>query len=259
MINVSEFLLEWPRPMQVLNISSQASQRLAKSARIILSGSLTKLALCGTISEIARVVALATLQELTELEIVCRFNTAARRNKEESLIVLAPFINRFKNTLRSLTIYSSASVDHSAFFGVLWLRSLEKLSVRLYLFDKAHLSDPSGLGRLLTVNQSTLINLEFQVTAEGRLAKECPTSLIILQRYIVNNARLARLRSLSIPCFDFPTTLDMIRQASKTLKKICLTRPGAMTPKELNEVAALFKGRTPVSVEFATSDGIFLT
>ena len=152
------------------------------------------------------------LDQLQELDIALKAEDLwPSANQPNSLIIeiLGPFINRLNLTLRSFTIASSAHMDLSVFFDSLGhFPRLTKLAI-LVPFDFIHLSDTSGINRLLSVND-TIQHLILRPRDCCRPFKYKSTGSVV-ETWIKQSfpdVVLAKLHTMEVGLNFIPGTLD---------------------------------------------------
>ena len=173
---------------------------------------------------------------------------------QDVMDTIIPFINYRKESLRSLRISSSSSIDLSEFFNALpHLPNLRQFGVQIS-FDKAsRLSDPSGMLRLLHSSARSLLHISFAptwpdqhpVNISGRtdaLKHKRREWTPINKKLLAAPATLSSLESLEIPYLSSSQTIPLIQRSADTLTSLTLT-DRFLTLEEVTEVVGLFTHR----------------
>jgi hypothetical protein len=157
---------------------------------------------------------------------------------------IAPFITSLRPSLSSLTIASSANVDHSYLFNSLGsdpFSHLRTLAIRIP-FDNDHLSNTEGLVRLLQMHAGTLLHVELRPTGIGEIALDDGGPWSYMCRACVSATfRMAftNLESLTIPVRELRFTLQLVKRSADTLKSLCLLGR-LLEEHEVREVVKVF-------------------
>ncbi|KAF5376522.1 hypothetical protein D9615_008674 [Tricholomella constricta] len=226
MANVTEYEFEW-RDLP----PNETTLRFLESTHAAFSTNLSKLVLHAQISRFEQILSVTEISGLTDLEFHFDFDPLATADigvKNEGTLInsIAPFVNRLRSSLRSLTITSSAKGDHSSFFHSLGpLPALRFLALRVS-FSEEHLTDPSTIGHLLNLHKSSLTSIELRPTHDGernhRSQAALKAWLAISSVCMTNPGCLGNLESFTFPAIDHMTTLSMIHHTSTSLTSLCL-------------------------------------
>ena len=227
MTNVVTFEFEW----RDLPLTSQ-SRLFLQIIGANVSTSLRKLVLRARIGNFAEFIAISDFENIDEVDFDFDYDSMdnALDQERKSLVeVVAPFINRHAQQLRTIIISSSSRVDLSPFFQQLeYLPKLNRLGLRIS-FSLSYLSDPSVLPLLLGGLRASLRHIEIvpkhldgdgeQWRANQHHADWANASKILL-------ARTECLHNLISGEFPFTTpnqTFAILGRSASTLQHLKLT------------------------------------
>jgi len=173
---------------------------------------------------------------------------------QDLMDTIIPFISYRKESLRSLRISSSSSIDLSEFFNALpHLPNLRRFGVQISFDKVSRLSDPFGMLRLLHSSARSLLHISFAPTwpdqhplnIYGRtdvLKHKRREWAPINEKLLAAPATLSSLESLEIPYLSSSKTIPLIQRSADTLTSLSLT-DRFLTLEEVTEVVGLFAHR----------------
>ncbi|KAJ6632442.1 hypothetical protein B0H10DRAFT_1865697 [Mycena sp. CBHHK59/15] len=243
MTSVTEYIFEW-RDLS----PSNDTLRFLGSARAAFGLSLRKLTLRAQLDNFPHLVSTVDFDSLEDL--VLHFDHDAwDSTKEKDLILLrdgiAPFINHFRHSIGNLSISSSSKMDLSSLFH--FLATFPKLG-NLFLclsFDTWHLSDPSGLVKILKLHNRALQKLTFAHSYASSTSKDVGkrgwihlSSLILSEPDSLCGLKYLRMPSLA----SFSDTLLIFGRSKNSLTELVLV-DYFLTESEVVELVAMFSHR----------------
>ncbi|KAG6917402.1 hypothetical protein DXG01_002671 [Tephrocybe rancida] len=229
------------------------TERILQACRSVYNPYLHKLVLHGTLSELSSMIAGVTLVDLEDLDLTFECDSFASPGGLVGAR-LASAINTFAPNLSSLKILSYAYDDHSQFFKSLGLfPELRHLSIRVR-FDKHHFPDTSGLNEVLRRHRLTLHHLEILPEHwNGEDESQTSAWAIFLEQCLLDLDQWpTSLQTLSIPAFDLPTTMSLVRPVANTLTSLRLAHK-YLTYLEVADVIDLFH-RRPTELKHLSLD-----
>jgi hypothetical protein len=217
---------------------------LTKDTRLFLTETrrgfdrnLRKLVLQAQILKFKELLLITNFGCLQELDFHFDYQTSASNTSETKsqerrhlLDTILPFINHRRTNLHSLVVSSSSTVDLSEFFAAVpTMPCLRQFGVNIN-FDLDHLSDPSGLIRILKTNSHTLLRVRLTaVTSIGVynrkliLQQKQAAWTPVNERLVAEPSCLKGLYSLELPFISLEDTLPLVKRSSDTLTSLCLT------------------------------------
>jgi hypothetical protein len=165
--------------------------------------------------------------------------------------VAAPFINRHRSTLRTLSITSLCSLDLSAFFHALDRFSiLDRFSLH-FGFDLTFRSDSSGLTCFLREHAKTLTRIELITGPSAPIQFVQNDYSTGFKTWIIQNtsepALFGQLTSLTISSvhqIDFASIMSHISRSADTLTELSVCSR-CLTLEEVNSLVTIFALRPP--------------
>ena len=232
------------------------TQVFLTETRSAFDKNLRKLVLHAQIPKFKELLLITNFACLEELDFHFDYQTSAlntfeSKSQERShlLDTILPFINHRRTDLRSLVISSSSTVDLTKFFVALpTMPCLRQLGVNIN-FDLDHLSDPSGLIRILKTHSHTLLHVQLttvtSITVYDRnliLQQKQAAWAPVNKRLVAEPSCLTGLYSLELPFTSLEDTLPLIKRSFDTLTSLCLT-DHFLSPQEATSIIGLFHSR----------------
>jgi hypothetical protein len=163
--------------------------------------------------------------------------------------VAAPFINRHRSTLRTLSIRSLCSLDLSAFFLALDRFSiLDQFSLR-FGFDLTFRSDSSGLTRFLREHAKTLKRIRLITGPSAPVEFVQNNYSTGFKTWITQSTseptlfgQLTSLTISSVHQLDFASVMSHISRSADTLTELSLCSR-CLTLEEVNSLVTIFAPR----------------
>ncbi|KAF7305461.1 hypothetical protein HMN09_00798800 [Mycena chlorophos] len=245
MTGVTEYSFEW-RDLP----ASPPTQRFLVAARAAFGVSLRKLTLHAQLDNFASLLSTVDFDNLEELDLFFDHDTAMAKSAVFLRDSIAPFINHFRRSLSTLTLASASKADLSPLFHALEpIPQLHKFVVSLQ-FDSAHLSDPSGISKVLSANADSLYRVEIArsltTSTSTPAAPDDPPSTwpLFSTALLTSQPALSNLQTLRLPALSsgFDATLACLRRAADTLTTLSLREQFLHEP-ELLELLEAFVHR----------------
>ncbi|KAJ7074738.1 hypothetical protein C8F01DRAFT_1076116 [Mycena amicta] len=235
MTSVTEYSFEW-RDLP----ATPETKRFLLAARAAFGVSLHKLTLHAQLDNFGSLLSTVDFDNLEELELFFDHDIAVTNSPVFLRDSVAPFINYFRRSLSTLTISSASKADLSPLFHALdALPQLHQFSVRL-AFDTVHLSDPSGVIKILCVNSESLYSVEVSrsLTTATVMPDDPPSTWPRFSHALfTHSTALSNLRTLKLPALTmgFDSTLACLRRSADTLTSLSLVEYflGTMELREL--------------------------
>jgi hypothetical protein len=264
MVNVTEYSLDWRSlPLNEGTLSFFAATQKA------FSSNLRKLELSANVAQFDDILMVTNFSGVEELVIGFLHDnqvaTAASENERIFVKRVAPFINSFGPSIRSLSIVSWAKGSHSKFFGALGpFSNLQFLSVEIQ-FGEHQIEDASGLFHFLHAHISVLRTLEL---CSNRLYRRWADPygmggsskdqwLRLSKQYFPGIALHANLDSLTITSLDHRLALSLINGSIASLTRLGLSGR-YLEVNEVAEIVGLFEHR-PFQLQNLSLDIITIT
>ena len=254
MRNIEEYHFE----MRDLALNPQAQQFLY-AARQAFSSTLRSLSLHTSIFRFRSIFSATDFGSLAEISLFLdyysvgsydprRVEEAQEVERRELEEVVAPFLNRYKDTLTSLSLSSASSADLSPLFRALCtFPSLRRFSSNIYM-DEPHLSDVEVLVNFLHRHRSSLLFLDLKTCTPdegiGNAAQRREQSWLRVQNGLMLKPDIFdSLEAVHIPCWqvDFATVL-LKSYTSKSLTHLSL-KERSWNIHELARILDLFADR----------------
>ncbi|KAJ7641633.1 hypothetical protein FB45DRAFT_900652 [Roridomyces roridus] len=241
MTQVTEYSFEW-RDLP----PTSDTLRLLTTARTAFGISLRKLTLRAQLCNYKALVSTVDFDGLEELELHFDHDNGVEDGPTLLRETIAPFINHFRRTISSLRITGVSNTDLASLFHALEVfPHLRKLATFL-TFDETHLSDPSGLVRVLRRNSDTLTDLElgWSYALSSDSADKPPSTWPAFKTaFTADSTLLAHLCILTMPMLDtFTATLACLQRSADTLTHLTLLGH-FLNPTEFAELVQVFAHR----------------
>ncbi|KAJ2926647.1 hypothetical protein H1R20_g10470, partial [Candolleomyces eurysporus] len=237
------------------------SRRLLEASREAFGPNLRRLSVKTSALRFDPLLSLGRLKHLNQLELdfdheVEVGNRLVEKTEAKTLQrKVIPFLNRYRHSLRALTIVSHSTVDLAPLFRSIGpFPLLRRFSADICL-SRGRLSDPEALAQFIHTHQSSLVHLSLQPRVPGEnlltdeeLARQHLNSWIPVQQALLkhrgggghDDVEQCSLRSLCTPVGDFDLCLEFISRFPHSLRHLSLT-DSSLDSTQLEKLRKVFQ------------------